>query len=480
MAKKSYPKKTKAEKYDEWQQGIVDYFLEDLQRVKDELEQGVENPRLAWEKEWVNLMQKSMASGKDYAGKNQLILSLQTARKNYTDSRWITYNQIIKHNKECDENEKWSVPLELLKKENGHMTTVTFVNIKYIYDNDKRYYTEQKMNEMIKNSGGLVSRDNFEKKITLGFNNVYNVSLVEGIEPEIPLKVDFDDYVIDKIVDNYLRNSGVELINAQQNKAYYIPAEDKICLPPQGAFKSEQGYYSTLLHEIGHSIGHKDRMNREGITGVGYTDKKTYAKEELVAEFTSVLLNTKLNIHDEDSNESKYNNNLAYIENWIEILKDDPGILMDSFDQAVKGFDYFIEKSDFELYKEYFVTDKEDTMSIAKKNILEYLNETFEDTYDNTCFNNMEDVGLLVTTVLDREDNEHQFEAFVDLKNFQFTKLIDGEVLYQESYDSIEQLNEAELANLDENDLMYFDEDKKEIKEFFEKLNGIDRESAQI
>ncbi|MDD3028087.1 MAG: zincin-like metallopeptidase domain-containing protein [Erysipelotrichaceae bacterium] len=480
MAKKSYPKKSKAEKYDEWQQGIVDYFLEDLQRVKDELEQGVENPRLAWEKEWINLMQKSMASGKDYAGKNQLILSLQTARKKYTDSRWITYNQIIKHNQECSENEKWNVRLEFLKKGSGHMTTVTFVDIKYVYDKDKRYYTEKQMNEMIKNSNGLISKNDFDKKITLGYNNVYNVSLVEGIEPEVPMVVEFDDYVIDKIVDNYLRSTGVEVINAQQNRAYYAPAEDIICLPPQGAFNDRQGYYSTLLHEIGHSIGHKDRMNREGVSGTGFTDKKTYAKEELVAEFTSVLLNTKLNIHTADSIESKYNNNLAYIESWIEILKDDPSVLMDSFDQAVKGYDYFVEKSDLELYKEYFVTDKEDTMSIAKKNILEYLNETFEDTYDNTCFNNMKEVGLLTTTVLDSEDNEYEFEAFVDLKNFQLTKMIGGEVFYQKTYDNIEQLNEAELMGLNESDLMYFDEDEKEIKKFFEKLNGNEQESVQI
>ncbi len=319
MAKK--PRKTDKEKYEDWQKKIADFFISDLQRVKDDTENGIENTRLSWKKGWVTFMQKSMASGKDYSGSNQMLLTLVNYIKGYTDSRWVTYNQIIQHNKECNEDEKWNIPKEKISAKDGHLFSIRYVSTRYLYENDKKYYTKKQRDEMLRKSKGQIKKDDFREFYKIGYNNVYNVSIVDGIAPETSMEVDFDNQVVDKLVSNFLKETGIELIHAQQSSAFYEPARDRICLPLQSNFNNEQGYYSVLLHEVGHSIGHKDRLNRTGVTGM--VDKTEYAREELIAELTSVLLNTRFNIHIDEDFDNKYNNNLAYIESWIQILNDD-------------------------------------------------------------------------------------------------------------------------------------------------------------
>ena len=54
-------------------------------------------------------------------------------------------------------------------------------------------------------------------------------------------------------------------------------------LPLKEQFKGEAGYYGTAFHELTHSTGHKDRLNR--ITAGSFSfGHETYSKEELVAE----------------------------------------------------------------------------------------------------------------------------------------------------------------------------------------------------
>ena len=62
-------------------------------------------------------------------------------------------------------------------------------------------------------------------------------------------------------------------------------------LPERVQFPSANHYYQTALHELGHSTGHPERMNRptliEGI-GEGF-GSPAYAKEELRAEISAMM-----------------------------------------------------------------------------------------------------------------------------------------------------------------------------------------------
>ena len=62
-------------------------------------------------------------------------------------------------------------------------------------------------------------------------------------------------------------------------------------LPERGQFPSANHYYQTALHELGHSTGHPERMNRETlIQGIeGGFGSPDYAKEELRAEISAMM-----------------------------------------------------------------------------------------------------------------------------------------------------------------------------------------------
>ena len=42
----------------------------------------------------------------------------------------------------------------------------------------------------------------------------------------------------------------------------YLPVEDKILMPKKAQFKTQEGFYSTVFHELSHWTEHKSRLNR--------------------------------------------------------------------------------------------------------------------------------------------------------------------------------------------------------------------------
>lgn len=109
-------------------------------------------------------------------------------------------------------------------------------------------------------------------------------------------------------------------IRHDSNKAYYSFVEDTIHLPQKGQFVNGESYYSVMLHEMTHSTGTKDRLNREKPTKFG--DSK-YAKEELVAELASALCCRSMGIVSCIREE-----NAMYLKNWLAALKEEPKFII--------------------------------------------------------------------------------------------------------------------------------------------------------
>ena len=85
-------------------------------------------------------------------------------------------------------------------------------------------------------------------------------------------------------------------------------------------FPSANHYYQTALHELGHSTGHPERMNRETLTqgiseGFG---SPAYAKEELRAEISAMMTGERVGVGHDPSRGA------AYVEGWIAALEEDP------------------------------------------------------------------------------------------------------------------------------------------------------------
>lgn len=100
------------------------------------------------------------------------------------------------------------------------------------------------------------------------------------------------------------------------DRAFYRSSEDKIYVPLKSQFYTGEGFYSTLLHEMAHSTGIESRLGRELKNMFG---SPKYAKEELVAEFTSAVTCRSLGIVTGIREE-----NAKYLKNWLSAISEEP------------------------------------------------------------------------------------------------------------------------------------------------------------
>ncbi len=128
---------------------------------------------------------------------------------------------------------------------------------------------------------------------------------------------------------------------------------------------------------------------------------------------------------------------------------------MESLDKALEGYSYFLEHSGFELYQEYFDNNIQDELAAAKKVVLEYLNDEFDQIHTNEVFKDLEHVGVAFTTT---EDSDREIQIEVDLKNFKLNRYLDSELIESVKFESLSEMSEKCLSALDFSDLTYIDE----------------------
>ena len=111
--------------------------------------------------------------------------------------------------------------------------------------------------------------DTGEKEIVkiplLRYYNVFHISQVEGVEPLAPEQLNDEVEPIkagDKIINDYINREHLNFIECKSNKAYYSPSNDTVVVPLKEQYNLINEYYSTTFHELTHSTGHKNRLNR--------------------------------------------------------------------------------------------------------------------------------------------------------------------------------------------------------------------------
>ena len=82
------------------------------------------------------------------------------------------------------------------------------------------------------------------------------------------------------------------------NRACYWPGIDQISMPKRETFVSSEAYYSTLYHELCHSTGHPDRLNRKTLVAGAPFRSPVYSREELTAEMGAAFLCAQAGIGD--------------------------------------------------------------------------------------------------------------------------------------------------------------------------------------
>lgn len=123
--------------------------------------------------------------------------------------------------------------------------------------------------------------------------------------------------------------------------AAYNPMMDIIKVPPREDFSNIPEYYSTLFHEMVHSTGHSDRLDRDEVANVNRFGSEPYSREELVAEIGAAMLCGFAGIDN-----STIDNSVAYINSWLKRLKNDKRLVVYAAARAQRAVDYIMGVED--------------------------------------------------------------------------------------------------------------------------------------
>lgn len=173
----------------------------------------------------------------------------------------------------------------------------------------------------------------------LRYYNVFHISQVEGVEPlAIPFREVEPIEEADRIINDYVTREHIGFTECASNEAYYSPSKDCVVVPMKEQYKHINEYYSTTFHELTHSTGHKSRLDRLQTGAVAAFGSETYSKEELVAEIGSASIMNLLEIETKKT----FRNSAAYIQNWLQVLKNDSKFIVSAAGKAEKAVNYIM------------------------------------------------------------------------------------------------------------------------------------------
>lgn len=332
----SYKRRSKCVLSDKEKKSAYDKLTPQRQRLVDAIMANLENNHSLWRQGWVaSGAPISAISGKRYNGVNRLFLSIATMERGYSDNRWLTYNQM----KEKGWEFKRDAEGNSLGKNAG-------VSIEYFSFYDKA--TKQKFDKHTLDGMTEAERDDYMDENVIALRKyycVFNGDVIEGIPEREKREIDRsgENRRAEGILQFWSDNEAKIVYGGDE--AFYRPSTDEIHLPERNAFVDLPEFYSTALHEVGHSTGHEKRLNRDLSGGFG-SDK--YAEEELRAELASMFMEQDLGV---EAGEKHIENNSAYIQAWHDKIKDDPNILFRAIVDAEK-IAQFVMAKESEIKKE--------------------------------------------------------------------------------------------------------------------------------
>ena len=164
--------------------------------------------------------------------------------------------------------------------------------------------------------------------------NVFHIDQCEGIKAKhtqnLPNTASADE-TAENVIAAYVAREGVSLDHAEGDAAFYQPATDRIVLPLLKQFAETAEYYGTAFHEIVHSTGHLKRLAR--LDNTAFFGSESYSKEELIAEIGSAALVSHCGLETPQS----FHNSAAYVQNWLQVLKNDKRFIVSAAGKAEKA-----------------------------------------------------------------------------------------------------------------------------------------------
>ncbi|WP_417885347.1 zincin-like metallopeptidase domain-containing protein [Zunongwangia sp.] len=353
---------SKAVSPDDIYQMITDTMISKINKASGESYQ------TKWKKEGY-LIPFSFETKKPYRGINMAMLS-DFGNKSFQNPFFLTFNQIEKNKgklKKGAKGEKVIYFTQLYKYQQAEpeLEFGTYSRSKMIAWLKKN----RKQIELLKNFSPENITDQNAIPI-LKYYNVFNGNDIENIDFDLKnfkigyynngIKGNNDSRleIADAIFKNYPTPS--PKLKNESGRAYYNFVDDFISLPAFADFETSLDYYRTLFHEMTHSTGSENRLDRKIKNKFG---SKAYAKEELIAEFGAVFLSAQAGIIWRNQN-----NHAEYIKNWQNALKHlekDNRLLMRVASAAQKSTDFILNYDNNEIPK--FQKELEKTNSNSPK-----------------------------------------------------------------------------------------------------------------
>ena len=271
-----------------------------FQTVTDSIIKQLELGTIPWQQPWTAAgAPKNLVSGKPYRGINIMLLS----NLGYEQNIFLTFNQVK------------SLGGTVRKGEKSHLV----VFWKQIEVDDKE------------NPGQRITRP------FLRYYLVFNISQCNLPNDKVPEFVPDEYNPIWACEDILHEMHNRPRIRDTDHEAYYVPTEDCINVPNMKHFKDAESYYAVLFHELIHSTGHKDRLNRKEVVENPKYGSEAYSIEELTAEIGACFLCSFAGIP-----VKHVENHAAYIASWLKVLKNDKKFIVFASTQAQKAVDYIL------------------------------------------------------------------------------------------------------------------------------------------
>lgn len=268
-----------------------------------------------WSMPWIagSYASKNLQSKRAYTGINVLLLALSA----HPGEWWVTYNQAEKLGGNVRKGE--------------HGTRIFFWS----------EYCPVAKRTVRYGQCGIEGHTKRDHPMLQKAYKVFNAETqCDGLEKRIPQRhpVAYDnDQALDIGLAMVGALEGYDLpAHEQGTRAYYDPGADAVTMPPTDLFPNGRRYYWAAAHELVHSTGHKDRLDRfkDGDT----FGSKGYAREELVAEIGSCILARKLG-YEPDLVQSA-----AYIDHWRKALDEDPDLVTWAASRADKAVNLLLSE----------------------------------------------------------------------------------------------------------------------------------------
>lgn len=303
------------------------------QIVTQKVIESLEKNQVPWKRTWSSKgLPGNAVSGKTYRGFN--VMTLMDVMHVYGSPWFVTDLQAKSLGGTVKDSEK------------ENFSIVTYWKIFEVEKNSKKVEKkEEKLDSQSEKSeekdDGLDEEERkLEKRFILRYSKVYNVNQCEGLKLPKHCKAIDEKYIESlpepqSVFDDYVKKTGVKV---DLGSPSYYPSKDTIRLPKIHDFNSSEAYYATAFHEVVHSTGHMSRLQRftEKVNSFG---SETYSKEELVAELGASFL-----CHQTKIEAPVWENSVAYIQNWIKVLKDNPKMIVFASTKAQKAVDFVLSQ----------------------------------------------------------------------------------------------------------------------------------------